>query len=214
MSRSRVATRARGDGSTAPTASARSSRCTVASITAVSARHEPDRACRTSPDRDTRADQRVHISGAAARRRGPLLRRGSPQRRAQRSHASASSLLYRRCPPHNATLTRPAGYAGVDSGMRCAMRLIREFVPAAGGFGMQRSRGAMSGFLLILLGVWGALIPFVGPYFDFAFTPDQAWAWTDARGWLRGAAWRGRRQSVVFCCWCPATAPPRCSAGG
>jgi len=49
---------------------------------------------------------------------------------------------------------------------------------------MQRSRGAMSGFLLILLGVWGALIPFVGPYFDFAFTPDHAWAWTDARGWL------------------------------
>jgi hypothetical protein len=49
---------------------------------------------------------------------------------------------------------------------------------------MQRSRGAMSGFLLILLGVWGALIPFVGPYFDFAFTPDRVWAWTDARGWL------------------------------
>ena len=47
-----------------------------------------------------------------------------------------------------------------------------------------RSRGAASGFLLILLGVWGALIPFVGPYFDFAFTPDQAWAWTAARGWL------------------------------
>jgi hypothetical protein len=34
------------------------------------------------------------------------------------------------------------------------------------------------------LGVWGALIPFVGPYFDFAFTPDQAWTWTAARGWL------------------------------
>ena len=50
---------------------------------------------------------------------------------------------------------------------------------------MQRSRGAMSGFLLILLGVWGALIPFVGPYFDFAFSPDTAWAWTDARGWLQ-----------------------------
>lgn len=49
---------------------------------------------------------------------------------------------------------------------------------------MQRSRGAMSGFLLILLGVWGALIPFVGPYFDFAFSPDTPWVWTDARGWL------------------------------
>ncbi|HET6732253.1 hypothetical protein [Mycobacterium sp.] len=49
---------------------------------------------------------------------------------------------------------------------------------------MPRSRGAASGFLLILLGVWGALIPFVGPYFDFAFTPDQEWTWTTARGWL------------------------------
>ena len=47
-----------------------------------------------------------------------------------------------------------------------------------------RSRGAASGFLLILLGLWGALIPFVGPNFDFAFSPDQAWAWTTARGWL------------------------------
>ncbi|HEX2283723.1 MAG TPA: hypothetical protein VHI10_02660 [Mycobacterium sp.] len=49
---------------------------------------------------------------------------------------------------------------------------------------MPRSRGAMSGFLLILLGLWGALIPFVGPYFNFAFTPDQEWTWTAARGWL------------------------------
>jgi hypothetical protein len=49
---------------------------------------------------------------------------------------------------------------------------------------IRRSRGAASGFLLILLGVWGALIPFVGPYFDFAFTPDQAWVWTAGRGWL------------------------------
>jgi hypothetical protein len=50
---------------------------------------------------------------------------------------------------------------------------------------MQRSRGALSGFLLILLGAWGALIPFVGPYFDFAFTPDRVWAWSEARGWLQ-----------------------------
>jgi hypothetical protein len=49
---------------------------------------------------------------------------------------------------------------------------------------MPRSRGAASGFLLVLLGVWGALVPFVGPYFDFAFTPDQEWMWTTARGWL------------------------------
>ncbi|MCT7659626.1 hypothetical protein [Mycobacterium deserti] len=49
---------------------------------------------------------------------------------------------------------------------------------------MPRSRGALSGFLLILLGLWGALIPFVGPLFDFAFTPDKEWTWTTGRGWL------------------------------
>ena len=48
-----------------------------------------------------------------------------------------------------------------------------------------RSRGALSGFLLILAGVWGALIPFVGPYFDFAYSPDTPWAWTAGRGWLQ-----------------------------
>lgn len=47
-----------------------------------------------------------------------------------------------------------------------------------------RSRGAASGFLLILLGVWGALIPFFGPLFDFAWGTDQAWTWLAARGWL------------------------------
>ena len=58
-------------------------------------------------------------------------------------------------------------------------------VRAGGGrLQMPRSRGAASGFLLVLLGIWGALIPFVGPYFDFAFSPDREWAWTAARGWL------------------------------
>jgi hypothetical protein len=47
-----------------------------------------------------------------------------------------------------------------------------------------RSRGAASGVLLVLLGAWGALIPLVGPYFNFSFTPDKAWTWTAARGWL------------------------------
>jgi hypothetical protein len=55
------------------------------------------------------------------------------------------------------------------------------------GFGslhMPRSRGAVSGLLLIALGAWGALIPFVGPYFHFAYEPGQAWVWSTARAWL------------------------------
>src|SRR5438552_4705138 len=47
-----------------------------------------------------------------------------------------------------------------------------------------RTRGAGSGLLLILLGAWGALIPFVGPYFHFAYTPDTAWTWTWGRFFL------------------------------
>ncbi|PIB77342.1 hypothetical protein [Mycobacterium celatum] len=49
---------------------------------------------------------------------------------------------------------------------------------------MPRSRGAVSGLLLIILGAWGALIPFIGPYFHWAYTPDKEWTWTAARGWL------------------------------
>lgn len=49
---------------------------------------------------------------------------------------------------------------------------------------MPRSRGAASGLLLVILGAWGALIPFVGPYFDFAYTPNHQWVWTAVRGWL------------------------------
>jgi len=49
---------------------------------------------------------------------------------------------------------------------------------------MRRSRGAASGFLLVLLGLWGALIPFIGPYFHYAYTPDTAWTYSTARLWL------------------------------
>ncbi len=49
---------------------------------------------------------------------------------------------------------------------------------------MRRSRGAFTGVLLMLLGLWGALIPFVGPYFDYAYTPDKAWTYNTGRLWL------------------------------
>lgn len=60
-----------------------------------------------------------------------------------------------------------------------------------GGLQMPRSRGAVSGLLLVLAGAWGALVPFLGPRFNFAYTPAQEWVWTTARGWfevLPGAA--------------------------
>ncbi|MEW2355094.1 hypothetical protein [Spirillospora sp. NPDC029432] len=41
-----------------------------------------------------------------------------------------------------------------------------------------RSRGALSGTLLVLLGLWGGLLPFAGPYLDFGFSPDEPWVYT------------------------------------
>jgi hypothetical protein len=49
---------------------------------------------------------------------------------------------------------------------------------------LARTRGAASGMLLVVLGAWGALVPFIGPWFDFAYSPDTSWHWTSARGWL------------------------------
>jgi hypothetical protein len=34
------------------------------------------------------------------------------------------------------------------------------------------------------MGLWGGLVPFVGPYFHFALGPDKSWTWTTGRFWL------------------------------
>jgi hypothetical protein len=47
-----------------------------------------------------------------------------------------------------------------------------------------RSRGALSGVLLVLLGLWGGLIAFIGPYFHYAYTPNITWHYTTDRLYL------------------------------
>jgi hypothetical protein len=42
----------------------------------------------------------------------------------------------------------------------------------------------MSGLAVVLLGLWGALIPFVGPYFDYSFGTNATWHYTTDRLWL------------------------------
>jgi hypothetical protein len=49
---------------------------------------------------------------------------------------------------------------------------------------LPRTTGVLSGLLVILLGLWGALIPFVGPYFHYAFGSYQTWHYTSERLWL------------------------------
>jgi hypothetical protein len=47
-----------------------------------------------------------------------------------------------------------------------------------------RTRGATSGLLVLLLGAWGALVPFIGPHFGYAYTPNATWTMTAGRLWL------------------------------
>jgi hypothetical protein len=35
-----------------------------------------------------------------------------------------------------------------------------------------------------LLGAWGGLVAFIGPYFHFAYTPDVTWTYNTPRLWL------------------------------
>jgi len=46
---------------------------------------------------------------------------------------------------------------------------------------IRRTHGIFGGLLVALLGIWGGLIPFIGPYFHYAFTPDKAWTYTTGR---------------------------------
>jgi hypothetical protein len=49
---------------------------------------------------------------------------------------------------------------------------------------IRRSHGIFGGILVALLGVWGGIIPFVGPYFHYAYTPDTTWTYTTGRLYL------------------------------
>jgi hypothetical protein len=39
---------------------------------------------------------------------------------------------------------------------------------------VSRTRGATSGILLVILGAWGALVPFIGPTFGWGWDSDQS----------------------------------------
>lgn len=49
---------------------------------------------------------------------------------------------------------------------------------------MSRSRGSLSGLILLLLGAWGGIAPFIGPYFHLGFQPDKTWWYDTGRLYL------------------------------
>src|SRR3954468_11597763 len=53
-----------------------------------------------------------------------------------------------------------------------------------GRLAMPRRRGAASGLLIVVLGAWCAVRPFVGPLFNLTIGPDNAFDMTAGRFWL------------------------------
>ena len=78
---------------------------------------------------------------------------------------------------------------------------------------ISRKTGAMSGFMLVVLGLWGGLVPLIGPYFGYAFGSHATWDLTMNRFWLDvlpgGAVllgglmlmWSGHRLSGTVASW-------------
>lgn len=54
----------------------------------------------------------------------------------------------------------------------------------ANGVRTPRSRGALCGLALVVLGGWGGIAPFAGPSIGYGFTPDTAWTYTHGRLFL------------------------------
>lgn len=50
-----------------------------------------------------------------------------------------------------------------------------------------RSSHHTIGGLLVLVGIWGGLVPFVGPSFGFSMGSTPAWTWTESAGTLHVA---------------------------
>jgi hypothetical protein len=91
--------------------------------------------------------------------------------RAQRGD-TLSAALQERVRRHYAESARPPGMVDVVPGRDRRTMAV------------PRSRGAASGALLLLFGLWGGLSPLVGPYFGYAFGEDDAWNATTDMLWL------------------------------
>jgi large conductance mechanosensitive channel len=64
------------------------------------------------------------------------------------------------------------------------MGVSKGVVTMAGVQRVPRSRGALIGIVLIFCGAWGALTPFIGPHFHYAYTSGDVSVYSPARVWL------------------------------
>src|SRR4051794_22301877 len=99
------------------------------------------------------------------------LSSGAPEMSLRRSEAISTAMS-------NSAYERAGRIARVRrlQGFFCCRRESRMRIP--------RTRGAVSGVLLVVLGAWGALVPFIGPSFNLTIGPDSTFHMTSGRLWL------------------------------
>src|SRR5205823_11624301 len=52
------------------------------------------------------------------------------------------------------------------------------------GGAMRSITTRLAGVAIVVLGLWGGLVPFVGPYFHYSLGPTSTWTWTTGRLYL------------------------------
>jgi len=79
---------------------------------------------------------------------------------------------------------RDAGPAAAETAPDHVARVAETGYGRTGMMRIARSRGLLAGLLLMLLGAWGAIVPFVGPYFGYGLGTAGPWYFTLGRLWL------------------------------
>ncbi|MGH2914632.1 MAG: hypothetical protein ACRDMX_06570 [Solirubrobacteraceae bacterium] len=99
--------------------------------------------------------------------------------------AAAGPVTETAAAPAARTAATPVSETGVGTTARPVTAPVAEPVAPVSRLAMPRSRGAMTGLTLLVLGVWGGIVPFIGPWFHYSFINQNAFSFpTYGRLWL------------------------------
>lgn len=152
----------------------------------------PDLSGKTVVDRDgSRLGklEQVYLGPESGSPTWGVVRAGSRQRFVPLHDADSGERSVRITASKRQVRSAPTASADAELRPEFEGRLSEHYAGAANTnrgsvLSVRRSRGVLSGSLLVLLGIWTGLVPFVGPYFGYGFGSAQPWSFTVDRLWL------------------------------
>lgn len=79
---------------------------------------------------------------------------------------------------------RDTAVVATETGPDHVARVAETGYGRTGMMRIARTRGMLAGLLLMALGAWGAIVPFIGPYFGYGLGTAGPWYFTLGRLWL------------------------------